>query len=118
MFKIFAESRHNDRFLKYGLSYRQVHSDPNFTPKNKNKKKVLDTILPTTISRPSQTVIHIKGVDSNCTNVSLFNKCVHKMKISISLIKKIIVCMILYIILVSICIPIYDLHQNIKKLNF
>jgi len=62
-----------------------------------------------------QTIIHLEGKDSTSTNVTLFSKITHKISLSLSLFKKIIVCVILYIIMVSIFFPLYNFQQNTKK---
>jgi hypothetical protein len=62
-----------------------------------------------------KTVIYVKGIDSTSTKISPFNKIIHKFTISLSLIKKIIVCIILYIMMDSIFIPIYNFKQNANK---
>uniref|UniRef100_A0A6C0C631 Uncharacterized protein n=1 Tax=viral metagenome TaxID=1070528 RepID=A0A6C0C631_9ZZZZ len=62
-----------------------------------------------------KTIINIPGVDSNSTKVSLFNRVIHKFSISFSLIKKIIACVILYIMMDSIFIPLYNFKQNASK---
>src|SRR5688572_15423368 len=90
-------------FLKSGLLrnntkfYRLVHTNNNH-PKEK-----------------TQTIIHVRGIDSNSTKISQFSKIMHRFNFSLSLIKKIIVCIILYIMMDSIFFPLYNFKQNAQK---